>query len=299
MFRSGMLLAGALTLGVSLGSAQTGTVALVPATDPSIAYSGRWVPDSLEVQSSGAARVSDQSGARASFSFSGTGITWIGSTAFNRGVARVSLDGTANTVDTYSDLWHTQQVLFVAKGLNPGLHSFSIESTQMRNVNAEGSGISIDAFNIENGSIVSGGVSAYPGYIEQNTPAVTFTGNWYLNNGARASGGSSALAVDPGSRANVRFNGTGIIWIGYMDPWSGWVRVYVDGVLITTLDTYYLPWGNAAVDEIWQRPIWGITDLANGPHTLSIEVLGQKASQSGGSWIWIDAFRVLGTTPSA
>jgi len=297
--RKGMLLAGALTLGVSLCSAQTGTIMRVEETDKSITYGGVWVPDTLGDRSSGAAIVSNQGGALATIAFSGTGITWIGNTGFNKGVARVFVDGTVNMVDTYSELWRDRQALFVAKGLAMGLHTFSIEVTQLKNLKAEGSFISIDAFDIENGGVASGSVSANPGYIEQNSPAITFTGSWYTNASTRASGSSSVLAIDPGSRATVLFNGTGITWIGYMDPWSGWASVYVDGVLQTTLDTYYLPWGNGAVDEIWQRPIWGITGLPNGMHTLSIVVLGQKASQSKSSWIWIDAFHVLGPTPAA
>lgn len=298
-FRRGALLAGALTLGASLCSAQTPAMTRVEETNPSIAYSGTWIPDALGVHSAGAALLSDQSGARASFSFTGTGISWIGDAGFNRGVARVYLDGAVSTVDTYSLVWHDQQVLFVAKGLTTGLHTFSVEVTSMRNVNAQASGISIDAFGIENGTVVSGSVYANPGYIEQNSPAVTYSGNWYLNNGSRASGGSAVLAVDPGSQATVLFNGTGITWIGFRDQWSGWVRVHMDGVLKTTLDTFYRPFGEEALDDIWQRPIYSITDLPNGPHTLTIEVLGQKDPDSGGAWIWIDAFQILGPTPAA
>jgi hypothetical protein len=266
----------------------------IEATDAGLAFKGAWAPDTMGVHSAGAAIVSDQSGARATVSFTGTGITWVGDSGFNRGVARVYLDGTANTVDTYSGIWLDQHILFVAKGLTAGLHTLSIEVTQMRNVSAQASGISIDAFDIENGAVVTGSVVANPGYIEQNNPAVTFTGNWYLNTGSRASGGSAVLAVDPGTQAIVQFNGTGITLIGFRDQWSGWARVYVDGVLKTTLDAFYLPMGDEALDDIWQRPMFSITDLPNGPHTLMIEVLGQKDPDSGGAWIWIDSFRVFG-----
>jgi hypothetical protein len=297
--RGHRLLAGVLALGASLCPALIGASTRVEETDPSVTFSGAWVPDAMGIHSAGAAVVSDQSGARATVSFTGTGITWIGDAGFNRGVARVFLDGTANTVDTYSLVWQDQQALFVAKGLTAGLHSLSIEVTQMRNVNAQASGISVDAFVIENGAAVSSNVIASPGYIEQNNPAVTYSGNWYLNMGSRASGGSAVLAVDPGTRASVLFNGTGITWIGFRDQWSVWARVSVDGVLKTTLDAFYLPMGDEALDDIWQRPMFSITDLPNGPHTLMIEVLGQKDPDSGGAWIWIDAFRVFGPAVTA
>jgi len=295
------VLAGLLALNVSLCLAQTptGTTTRVEENDPSITYGGTWIPDNLGDHSAGKAILSNQSGARVSLTFTGTGISWIGTAAFNRGVARVFLDGTVNIVDTYSDTFHDQQTLFVAKGLSPGVHTLVIETTQMKNTNAEGSGIGIDAFEIQNGAPVTGMAVANPGYIEQNSPAVTYSGSWYTNNTDRASGASSVLAMDPGSKATVVFNGTGITWIGYMDLWSGWASVYVDGILQTTLDTWYQPWGNGATDEIWQRPVWGVTGLPSGTHTLTIQVLGQKASKSGGDWVWIDAFRVLGNATAA
>jgi len=295
--RRNILLLGALTLGASVCAAQTATTTRVEETDPNIIYSGPWAPDTMGKASGGTALISLQTGARASLSFTGTGITWIGSTGPTRGVARVFLDGALNTVDTYSAAWSSQQALFVSKGLAPGTHTLSIEATQINNVNAQGSAISIDAFDITNGTTVPS-VSAGPGYIEQNNPAVTYTGNWYTNPSTTASGGTIALAMDAGSRASVQFNGTGITWIGFMDPSSGYARVYVDGVLKTTLTTWAMPWGDGCGCEIWQRPIYSVMGLPNGSHTLTIEVLGQKDDISNGTWVWVDAFRILGPAPA-
>ena len=38
--------------------------------------------------------------------------------------------------------------------------------------------------------------------------------------------------------------------------------------------------------------------LPNGSHTLTIEVLGQKDDISNGTWVWVDAFRILGPAPA-
>jgi hypothetical protein len=283
-----------LALSVSLCQAETKTITRVEENHPAINYSGSWVVDSQGVNSAGRAIVLNQSGARASLAFTGTAIAWIGAGGFDRGVARVYLDGTANTIDTYSAIRNDQQMLFVGKGLSQGVHTLVIEVTPMKNLNAAGSGISIDAFEISNGGLVSGNAVANPGYIEQNDPAVTYSGAWYLNSSARASAGSAVLAVDPGSTATVLFNGTGILWIGYRDPWSGLAEVYLDGVLVTTLDTWYAPFGDGSVNDIFQRPIWQVTGLENGVHMLSIKVLGQMGPNSAGPWIWVDAFNVFG-----
>jgi hypothetical protein len=285
---------GAFAVSAAACLAQTTAITRVEETNPNLVFAGAWVPDTVGAPSGGSALMSDQASARVTVSFTGTGITWIGDTGVNRGVARVSLDGTVNVVDTYSPTWHDQQTLFVAKGLAAGPHSFSIEVAQMQNTSAQGSLVSVDAFDIANGTVTSGGVVANPGYIEQNNPAITYTGSWYVNNSIYAGGGSAVLAMDSGSSATVKFNGTGITWIGFMDLWSGYAQVYLDGTLKTTLDLWGMPYGDGCSCETWQRPISSTTGLPNGPHTLTIKVLGQKSDKSGGNWIWIDAFRILG-----
>ena len=291
-----IVLFGAFTLAVCVCLAQAPATIRIEETNPNILFSGPWAPDNLGT-SGGAALMSLQTGAQASLSFNGTGITWIGDSGPTRGVARVYLDGAMNTVDTYSSTWNSQQALFVAKGLSMGLHKLTIEATQINNANAQGSAISINAFDIANGTAVPS-ASAGPGYIEQNNSAVTFSGNWYTNPATRASGGSIALAMDPGSRVNVQFNGTGITWIGFMDPWSGYARVSVDGVVKTTVTMWAMPWGDECGCEIWQRPIYSVNGLTDGGHTLTIEVLGQKDDISSGTWVWVDAFRILGAASS-
>jgi hypothetical protein len=214
VLRGHRFISGALALGVSLCPALLGASTRVEETDPGLTFTGAWAPDTVGVHSAGAAVVSDQSGARATVTFAGTGITWIGDAGFNRGVARVYLDGTANTVDTYSLVWQDQHILFVAKGLTAGLHTLSIEVTQMRNVNAQASGVSVDAFDIENGAVVTGSVAANPGYIEQNNSAVTFTGNWYLNTAPEPAGVRLFLPLIPAPRR--AFNS-----MGQASPGSG------------------------------------------------------------------------------
>src|SRR5204863_311340 len=121
--------------------------------------------------------------------------------------------------------------------------------------------------------------------------AVTYSGpwsgTWFVNNNSLHSGGSAALAMDGGSKATFAFTGTGVTWKGYRDEWSGIAKVYVDGVLKSTVDTYASP-------PEAQTPIYSITGLTQASHTLTIEVTQTNNSSSGGAWVWIDAFE---TTP--
>jgi hypothetical protein len=122
-------------------------------------------------------------------------------------------------------------------------------------------------------------------HFEQDNAAVTYTGTWYPNSGAFNSGGSAVMAMDAGSQAKFAFTGTSVNWIGFSDPWSGIANVYVDGALKATIDTY-------SPSQQAQAVQYSIGNLPNAPHTLTIVVSGQRNSQSGGAWVWVDAFNI-------
>jgi hypothetical protein len=123
------------------------------------------------------------------------------------------------------------------------------------------------------------------GRVEENNPALVFTGRWYSRLNPAYSGGGSVLAMDGGSRLSLTFNGTGIAWIAYRDEWSGIARVYLDGDLKTTIDNYLSPSQTGVVP-------YRISGLSAGTHTLMIEATGTRNSSSQGAWVWVDAFDV-------
>ena len=283
-----ILLPVTIALCTSLSRAQTATASTqILQTDPSITYTGTWYPNYESPNIGGSATLTNDKGATAALSFTGTGITWIGVLDPYSGIALVYLDGTQNAVDTYGPTTLYQQPLFSVHGLAPGTHTLSIQVLHQRDEDTEGSWIWINAFNIENGSGIVGGVSASAGRIEQNNAAIMYTGNWYLNTNPVMSGGSAALAMDANSSATVSFTGTGITWIGYQDQWSGIANVYVDGTLQSSpVDTY-------TASQKVQSPVYSISGLSPGAHTLMIVVTGTRDAASAGSWIWLDAFDVI------
>jgi len=252
--------------------------------DPAIVYSGNWYTNDGAFNTGGHAVLTNTRGARASITFNGTGISWIGVADAYAGLATVYLDGTMQVINTYNPVSQNQKVLFRAGGLAPGAHTFSIEITHERGPGTDGSWVWIDAFDIE-GTPIAGGVTAGTGRIEQNNPAMTYLGHWYANNSGALSGGAAALATDAGSRATLSFTGTGVSWITYQDQWSGVARVYVDGEFKTTIDNYASPsrTGVAAYSS---------GALGSGTHTITIEATGSRNSSAQGSWVWIDAFDV-------
>jgi hypothetical protein len=280
------LLALFIGFGISPALAQGNGVTRVQQDDPSITYSGNWYANDTALHSGDAATLTNARGARATITFTGTGISWIGVADAWSGLANVHIDGRLQVLDTYSENPKYQHALFTARGLAPGPHTLSIEVTHERGPGTDGSWVWIDAFDIENGSGVPGGVTAAAGRIEENNAALTFTGRWYSNDNPALSGGQAILATDAGSRANITFTGTGIEWVAYRDEWSGVARVYLDGELKTTVDNYLSP---SQVQVVPYR----INGLSSGVHTLTIEATGTHNESSKGSWVWVDAFNVV------
>jgi hypothetical protein len=258
----------------------------VEQNDPSVTYSGNWYSNSNASNTGGLAALTNTGGARATITFNGTGISWIGVVDGWSGLATVYLDGQMKVIDTYGAVTRYQQVVYSARGLSAGPHTLAIEVTHERGNNTQGSWVWIDAFEVENGSGIPGGITATTGRIEENNPALILTGRWYANNNPALSGGSSALAMDAGSRVTINFTGTGINWIAYRDEWSGIARVYIDGEMKTSIDTYLSPAQARAV-------LYNIGGLAPGTHSLIIEATGTRNASSKGSWVWVDAFDVV------
>lgn len=112
------------------GSATRPTVAQgdgVQETSGAITYSGPWASVRYGGYAGGAAKWTRSAGAKATFSFSGTGISWIGPSGPTRGSARVYVDGVLRaTVSAYASRFTARSALF-AISLPSGRHSLTIE----------------------------------------------------------------------------------------------------------------------------------------------------------------------------
>ena len=112
-------------------------------SDPAIAYTGTWSASACSSCSGGAMKSTSQTGAKADFSFNGTGVRWIASKTKNSGKANVYIDGVfAGTVDLYNRTSQYQVVVFERTGLSPGNHILTIENSGKR------VSINIDAFEV-------------------------------------------------------------------------------------------------------------------------------------------------------
>jgi hypothetical protein len=116
----------------------------VAGAGPQIEYEGAWKSSTLPRAASGILTFSNQSGAAATFSFQGTGITYVYTKAFNRGRARVSIDGQERAIlDLYDPriVWRASTVF---SGLAPGGHVFEISVLNSRSPASQDTYVDID-----------------------------------------------------------------------------------------------------------------------------------------------------------
>jgi len=119
----------------------TGQVAGV---GPQIEYEGAWKSGAFPSAASGILAYSNQSGAYATFSFQGTGITYVYTKAFNRGRARVSIDGQERAIlDLYDPqiIWRSSTVF---SGLAPGEHVIEVSVLNSRSPASQDTYVDID-----------------------------------------------------------------------------------------------------------------------------------------------------------
>ena len=254
-------------------------------TDAAVTFTGGgWMQGvTTDRWSGGSAAGSITPGDQATFTFTGTGVRWLGAVGPDHGIARVSLDGVFMTeVNSFAppDPVHAVQVqaqLFKANGLADTSHTLTIEVTGRKDPAAGAAIIVVDAFDV---------MKAGERH-EETDPAITYTGGWSQGNRDHPySEGTAALSEAPGDQATFTFTGTSVSWIGFTGPQNGIARVILDGsVVADSLDMY-------AAAEAPQQTVFTLPGLTNTRHTLTIEVTGLGNPASSGASIVVDAFDV-------
>jgi hypothetical protein len=114
--------------------------------------------------------------------------------------------------------------------------------------------------------------SCPPSLVEENAPAVVYTGSW-------ASGSCTHAGCSPnhtekystvnGNQAVLTFTGTKVVWKGSKGTQGGKGAVYIDGVYKTTVSEYRSSVASGLA--IYTSPL-----LARGQHTLKIKLTLNK-----------------------
>lgn len=143
-------------------------------------------------------------GSYASFTFTGTSVSWIGPRNVDCGISSIYLDGTlVETVDQYASDWLKQQVLHASGILPNGLHTIKIVCTGDKNAVATGNDCSVDAFQY----MSSGG----PSMVNDADPRITYVSKSI----------NSTNIVNGWPYFNLDFEGSGLICaLGWPGQWG-------------------------------------------------------------------------------
>ncbi len=209
-------------------------------------------------------------GAGASFSFQGRQITWYTLMGPTQGIAAVSIDGHARgTFNGYSPTVHTKVGRSFA-GLAAGPHTITIHVLGERGApSATDTQVAIDGFR-------AGGKVIW-------TPVVDAA--WRNVHVAGASGASVVQSDSARSSVSFAFRGTGVSWQTLLGPAQGRAQIFVDGVLVKTVDNYA-----SHPDAGVVRTVSG---LADSVHELKIVVLGLARPIARGAFISVDSLTVI------
>jgi hypothetical protein len=247
---------------------------LVNDTDPSITYSGsswRYSAGRAVDDVNQDVHYATQDGDSVSYTFTGTGISYISERSEGYGTVNVYLDDAfEQTIDANAPgvFNQTRQVLFTKSGLSAGRHT-------IRLLKASGVYQLLDAFQVQTGvqainDTDSALVYSGSGWFESTGRPATFND---LNNDVHATSNN-------GDAVSYTFTGTGISYVSEQSDGYGQVDVYLDGVLQDTIDANVPNVHNAG-----GQVLYGITDLAAGQHTL-------KLVKKSGAYMLLDALTV-------
>ncbi|MDW7659641.1 MAG: hypothetical protein SCM11_20925, partial [Bacillota bacterium] len=139
--------------------------------------------------------------------------------------------------------------------------------------------------------------------VDDRDPAVSYKGAWYAMEDKSGSFSDTETASQTaGDSAIVTFSGTGIDWYGPRDMIGGLARVYLDDMLVDPAvsqapEAVEKPGMSRGYEKRYQRLLFSVSGLAAGPHTLRIEVTGEKGKGADFAYVLIDWFRIHGGQP--
>lgn len=128
---------------------------------------------------------------------------------------------------------------------------------------------------------------------EEGDPRIAYAGSWMVDKWEGHGGGHARRTEQPGARAVVTFEGTGIRLIGRRGPAAGTVRVTLD----QDPERQGLPLDLYAVEPEGRSVLVSFTGLPPGIYTLTLEVVPERNPRSTGNAFWLDGFDVVGAGP--
>jgi hypothetical protein len=117
--------------------------------------------------------------------------------------------------------------------------------------------------------------------VQEADPTIAYGGTWRTASSTTASGGATRYATARGATATVTFTGRSVAWLAPRGNRLGKAKVFIDGVLVTTIDLK----GSASARRLVFAQNWASV----GTHTLRIKVLHTSLRPR----VDLDAFLIL------
>ena len=121
---------------------------------------------------------------------------------------------------------------------------------------------------------------------QENSEGIVYTGTW-TKSGTDAKNYNRSLVVskNAGDTMEFSFNGAAVSVLGVLGPDCGLADIFIDGSLISSIDTY-------SNTQKWRKSIFCGYKLLSGNHRLKLEVKGRKNSFSSNTCIYINAIEI-------
>jgi len=232
--------------------------------ESSVRLTYAWRTESASSAYGGSFTVEHRSGALASYSFSGTYVTWYTNTGRRYGNATVTIDGVhRGAFNQYASASHYR--VSRTFHVSSGTHSISIRVSGTKgSSNGTGTDVAVDAFR-------------GAGHTD-TTPHASYS--WRRLASSSAYGGYYTTGDLSGDSASFVFRGTAIRWVTVLGHSMGKAAIYIDGVSKGTIDNYSSS-TRYRVSHVWSH-------LSDRQHTILIKALGTHRSGASGNTIALD-----------
>lgn len=119
--------------------------------------------------------------------------------------------------------------------------------------------------------------------VDDKHGSVSYSGSWSNWNDASSYSGSESYSGTTNSYVEFTFTGTSIRYIGTMGSNYGYADIYIDNVLVQTIDTF-------SSTGKYQQVLYRHSNLSNETHTIKVVVKGVKNPNSSGYHVSVDKF---------
>lgn len=269
------------TCNVTVEETQQGEKIFINDTDSRIIYNGTW---NHKTDKTGSYKNDDHGSDKKNDSFEipfhGTQIKWFGPKTPNSGKADVYIDDVKiETVDCYNADRLLTQMLFDSGVLADGQHTLKVVVTGTKNASAKMTYINADAFEIMETQPKDPQTIINDNEMGFTNGKISYGWNSHAQTGAYND--DESYTNTAGMMFMVPFEGSQIKWHGAYNNTCGKADVYIDDVLVKTVDCYKAIREDDAV-------LFDSGTLAKGQHTMKVVLRDDRNPASSNNYITVD-----------